>query len=134
MSSSALTKYPANVQEEVGDPCLGESLPVLTSHCPGWVCYAEKTSPQAIPYMSTVKSAQQIVGTVIKNVLLNETVKKDMESAMNTDESLLDALNSLTINDFPLDHRLSAKDRKVFVVSVQPCYDKKLEASRRVSV
>jgi iron only hydrogenase large subunit-like protein len=47
------------------------SLPMFTSHCPGWVCYAEKTSAQAIPYMSTVKSPQQIVGAIMKNLLLS---------------------------------------------------------------
>lgn len=37
----------------------GELL-VLTSACPGWVCYAEKTAPEALPFMSTVKSSQQV--------------------------------------------------------------------------
>lgn len=110
-------------------------MPLLSSHCPGWVCYAEKTSPQAIPYMSTVKSAQQIVGTVIKNILLNDHMKnnRDNNDASVMEESVLDALNRLTMNDFPLDSKLQKPGRKVFVVSVQPCYDKKLEASRRVS-
>lgn len=35
-------------------------LLVLTSECPGWVCYAEKTVPEALPSMSTVKSPQQV--------------------------------------------------------------------------
>lgn len=37
----------------------GELL-VLTSACPGWVCYAEKTAPEALPFISTVKSEQQV--------------------------------------------------------------------------
>lgn len=37
----------------------GELL-VLTSACPGWVCYAEKTAPEALPCMSSVKSPQQV--------------------------------------------------------------------------
>ena len=37
----------------------GELL-VLTSACPGWVCYAEKTAPEALPCLSTVKSQQQV--------------------------------------------------------------------------
>lgn len=37
----------------------GELL-VLTSACPGWVCYAEKTAPESLPCMSTVKSPQQV--------------------------------------------------------------------------
>ena len=80
----------------VADPCASAAhrlgLPMLVSSCPGWVCYAEKTQPQALPYMSTTKSAQQILGAVMK--------------------------------------RLVAPDRSVYVVSVQPCFDKKLEASR----
>jgi iron only hydrogenase large subunit-like protein len=69
-------------------------IPVLSSHCPGWVCYVEKSQPQAIPFLSTVKSAQQIMGTVIKHCL--------------------------------------GGVREVYFVSVQPCFDKKLEASRLV--
>lgn len=38
----------------------GELL-VLTSACPGWVCYAEKTAPEALSCMSTVKSPQQVL-------------------------------------------------------------------------
>ncbi|RYH07451.1 hypothetical protein EON65_41740, partial [archaeon] len=52
--------------EDAPTPVAHSYLPILTSHCPGLVCYVEKTSPQALPYLSTVKSAQQIVGTVIK--------------------------------------------------------------------
>lgn len=44
-------------------------LPMLASECPGWVCYAEKTTPQALPYLSTVKSPQQVLGTLVKAVL-----------------------------------------------------------------
>lgn len=42
----------------------GELL-VLTSACPGWVCYAEKTAPEALPCMSTVKSPQQVCTLVV---------------------------------------------------------------------
>jgi iron only hydrogenase large subunit-like protein len=42
-------------------------LPVLSSSCPGWVCYAEKTQGASIlPFLSTVKSPQQIMGTLLK--------------------------------------------------------------------
>ena len=34
-------------------------LPILSSECPGWVCYAEKTiGEEAFPFMSKVKSGQ----------------------------------------------------------------------------
>ncbi|XP_050307953.1 probable cytosolic Fe-S cluster assembly factor AGAP009023 [Anthonomus grandis grandis] len=42
-------------------------LPMLASSCPGWVCYAEKTHGSYIlPYISTTKSPQQIMGSLIK--------------------------------------------------------------------
>ncbi len=41
-------------------------LPMLTSSCPGWVLYVEKTHPHLIPYVSRVKSPQAIMGTLIK--------------------------------------------------------------------
>eukprot|EP01012_Entosiphon_sulcatum_P006992 TRINITY_DN13445_c0_g1_i1.p1 TRINITY_DN13445_c0_g1~~TRINITY_DN13445_c0_g1_i1.p1 ORF type:complete len:495 (-),score=60.59 TRINITY_DN13445_c0_g1_i1:982-2445(-) len=49
----------------------GESthFPILSASCPGWICYAEKTHPELLPHLSAVKSAQAILGTVIKRVL-----------------------------------------------------------------
>jgi iron only hydrogenase large subunit-like protein len=46
------------------------SLPILSSECPGWICYAEKTQGEYIlPYISAVKSPQQIQGVLIKRHL-----------------------------------------------------------------
>lgn len=73
-----------------------QRLPALASSCPGWVCYAEKSQPQALAFASTAKSAQQVLGAVVKHVL------------------------------FPS----LAPGPRPFVVCVQPCFDKKLEASR----
>lgn len=42
-------------------------IPMLASSCPGWVCYAEKTHGSYIlPYISSTKSPQQIMGSLIK--------------------------------------------------------------------
>lgn len=46
--------------------------PVISSVCPGWVLYAEKTHPYVLPYMSSVKSAQQITGCILKSVAAKE--------------------------------------------------------------
>lgn len=75
-----------------------DCLPMLSSSCPGWVCYAEKTHGQfVLPYISNTKSPQQIMGTIVK-------------------------------------HQFSKKLRKspnqMYHVTIMPCYDKKLEASR----
>jgi iron only hydrogenase large subunit-like protein len=43
------------------------NLPILTSECPGWVCYAEKTvGEEAFPFMSKIKSPQQLCGKIVK--------------------------------------------------------------------
>jgi hypothetical protein len=63
-----------------------------------------------------------------------------------SDESLVRDLQSLSVSDLNLDKpsddsrphsqrggKGSEKARRVLVVSIQPCFDKKLEASRKVS-
>ncbi|RMX42495.1 hypothetical protein pdam_00020422 [Pocillopora damicornis] len=75
-----------------------ESLPMLASACPGWVCYAEKTHGSYIlPFISTTKSPQQIMGSLIKDHYGKSMGKKPDD---------------------------------IYHVTIMPCYDKKLEASR----
>ncbi|XP_057543151.1 protein NAR1 [Amaranthus tricolor] len=46
------------------------SLPMISSACPGWICYAEKTlGSYILPYISSVKSPQQVIGSVFKRYL-----------------------------------------------------------------
>ncbi|KAJ3195019.1 hypothetical protein HK101_001347, partial [Irineochytrium annulatum] len=68
-------------------------LPMLAS----WICYAEKTYGHILPYISTTKSPQQIMGSIVKSYLGG---------------------------------RLALDPDKIYHISVMPCYDKKLEASR----
>ncbi|XP_063377752.1 probable cytosolic Fe-S cluster assembly factor GI11683 [Cydia fagiglandana] len=73
-------------------------LPMLASSCPGWVCYAEKTHGSFIlPHISTTKSPQQTMGSLVKQLLAS---------------------------------RREVSPGEVYHVTVMPCYDKKLEASR----
>ncbi|XP_068981808.1 probable cytosolic Fe-S cluster assembly factor AGAP009023 isoform X1 [Bombus flavifrons] len=73
-------------------------LPMLSSSCPGWVCYAEKTHGNFIlPYISVTKSPQQIMGSLVK---------------------------------YHLAETMDLLPEQVYHVTVMPCYDKKLEASR----
>ncbi|CAH3104849.1 unnamed protein product [Pocillopora meandrina] len=75
-----------------------ESVPMLASACPGWVCYAEKTHGSYIlPFISTTKSPQQIMGSLIKDHYGKSMGKKPDD---------------------------------IYHVTIMPCYDKKLEASR----
>ncbi|OCT61749.1 cytosolic Fe-S cluster assembly factor narfl [Xenopus laevis] len=75
-----------------------KSLPMLASACPGWICYAEKTHGSFIlPYISSTKSPQQVMGSLVKSHFAKEK---------------------------------SLKPNQIYHVTVMPCYDKKLEASR----
>ncbi|XP_042293489.1 cytosolic iron-sulfur assembly component 3 [Sceloporus undulatus] len=75
-----------------------KALPMLAAACPGWICYAEKTHGSfIIPYISTAKSPQQVMGSLVKNHFAKlQNVSPD----------------------------------QIYHVTVMPCYDKKLEASR----
>lgn len=42
--------------------------PILSTVCPGWVCYAEKTHGNLVPLLSQVKSPQQVMGSLIKTI------------------------------------------------------------------
>ncbi|KAH9047884.1 iron hydrogenase [Lactarius hengduanensis] len=44
-------------------------LPMLASACPGWVCYAEKTHGEMLPFIAATKSPQQVMGTLVKEWL-----------------------------------------------------------------
>ena len=72
--------------------------PLLSSSCPGFVCYAEKThGAWILPHLSRVKSPQQIMGTIVKEWLPT---------------------------------RLGIPPSSTYHVTMMPCSDKKLEASR----
>lgn len=72
-------------------------LPMLASACPGWICYAEKTRPEILEFISKTKSPQQVMGSLVKNWM------------------------GAQWNRLP---------DEIYHVTVMPCYDKKLEASR----
>ena len=43
------------------------NLPMLTSCCPAWYNYVKSVKPSLLPYMSTCKSPQQMMGAIINN-------------------------------------------------------------------
>lgn len=85
---------------------LSQALPVLASQCPGLVCYAEKTQPHLVPHISSVKSAQEIMGVVLKHREIATKLRQHCG--------------------------LPPPPSPVYHVAVQPCYDKKLEGARKV--
>jgi iron only hydrogenase large subunit-like protein len=99
-------QQPSSSSRHVGPAALQSNIPVLSSNCPGWVCFAEKTQPQCLPYLSAVKSAQQICGSIIKTLLFPSA--------------------SMSARD--------GTEKSIFMVSIQPCFDKKLEMSRKVRI
>eukprot|EP00485_Elphidium_margaritaceum_P024267 CAMPEP_0202712786 /NCGR_PEP_ID=MMETSP1385-20130828/45635_1 /ASSEMBLY_ACC=CAM_ASM_000861 /TAXON_ID=933848 /ORGANISM="Elphidium margaritaceum" /LENGTH=500 /DNA_ID=CAMNT_0049372939 /DNA_START=572 /DNA_END=2074 /DNA_ORIENTATION=+ len=45
------------------------TLPMFTSCCPGWINMVEKLYPQLIPHISSCKSPQGMMGSLIKNYI-----------------------------------------------------------------
>uniref|UniRef100_A0A7C4RX33 2Fe-2S iron-sulfur cluster binding domain-containing protein n=1 Tax=Fervidobacterium thailandense TaxID=1008305 RepID=A0A7C4RX33_9BACT len=50
----------------------GEKLPLFTSCCPAWVKFAEQYYPEYLPNLSTVKSPQMALGSIIKRYYSRE--------------------------------------------------------------
>lgn len=44
-----------------------ENLPMISSCCPGWIKHMEQSHPDMIDLVSTTKSPQQILGTLVKS-------------------------------------------------------------------
>ncbi|CAJ2512959.1 Uu.00g010780.m01.CDS01 [Anthostomella pinea] len=56
-------------EEVLAESTTQVAKPILTSSCPGWVCYAEKTHPHVLPHVSRIKSPQALMGTLLKTTL-----------------------------------------------------------------
>lgn len=92
------------IKKDNNDSNNNNGIPMLTSSCPGFVCYAEKTFGDfIIPFISTTKSPQQIMGTLLKRFYLHILNNNGKEM--------------FTAGD-------------IYHMAVMPCFDKKLEASR----
>lgn len=48
-----------------------QNLPMISSCCPAWVKFAEQFYPDLLPLLSTCKSPQQMMGTIIKTYFAN---------------------------------------------------------------
>ncbi|KAK4634886.1 Cytosolic Fe-S cluster assembly factor NAR1 [Fulvia fulva] len=56
----------------IGGTTEAQKKPIITSACPGWICYAEKTHPHILPHLSKLKSPQAVTGVLLKSVLANK--------------------------------------------------------------
>ncbi|PPQ98618.1 hypothetical protein CVT24_003951 [Panaeolus cyanescens] len=97
-------------------------LPMLASACPGWICYAEKAHKEMLPYISWTKSPQQVMGTIVKEYLGRKWGKRQVFVFLECLHPGL-WLTLIDLNDNRPD--------EIYHVTVMPCYDKKLEASRQ---
>ncbi|KAL3420805.1 Cytosolic Fe-S cluster assembly factor nar-1 [Phlyctema vagabunda] len=68
IESMATTDGAPKVNNE-GAATAKPTKPILTSSCPGWICYAEKTHPHVLPHLSRLKSPQALMGTLLKTTL-----------------------------------------------------------------
>nr|AHC97348.1 cytosolic Fe-S cluster assembly factor [Blastocystis sp. ATCC 50177/Nand II] len=50
-------------------PHIGANAPLITSNCPGWVCYAEKKVHTLVPFLSSVRSAPQVTAALLRRLL-----------------------------------------------------------------
>lgn len=67
MRDACLVLGAKEVTESIADKA--KPKPIITSACPGWICYAEKTHPHVLPHLSALKSPQALSGTLIKSIL-----------------------------------------------------------------
>ncbi|KAI9814471.1 MAG: Cytosolic Fe-S cluster assembly factor nar1 [Pycnora praestabilis] len=63
------TSESTRAADEEGAATTQPKKPILTSACPGWICYAEKTHPHILPHLSRLKSPQALMGTLVKTTL-----------------------------------------------------------------
>jgi len=67
MRTNVTNGYTGSIED--GAATRQPSKPILTSSCPGWICYAEKTHPHILPHLSRLKSPQALMGTLLKTTL-----------------------------------------------------------------
>lgn len=115
-------------------------LPMLASACPGWVCYAEKTHAEMLPFISRTKSPQQVMGSLVKDWMASKWHKRYAPdwSALPASITLISMISSVVISSVPLPPLFAlalpvfpCSPSQIYHVTVMPCYDKKLEASRQ---
>lgn len=93
----------------------------------GWICYAEKTHGDFIlPYISTTRSPQQMMGSLVKRFFASQQVTQ----IMVLNDVMMCSLNPNIIDNLKITVAQGVEPQRIYHVTVMPCYDKKLEASR----
>mmetsp|Transcript_52335 Transcript_52335/g.124936 ORF Transcript_52335/g.124936 Transcript_52335/m.124936 type:complete len:575 (+) Transcript_52335:71-1795(+) len=109
-------------------------LPLLTSHCPGWTCYAEKVvDPKVMPHLAPLRPPQEIQGRLVKCMLLERHNQRSFfrwwrcRNPLFAAEALWWLRSSAAVSAKPF---VALSPQDVYHVSVQPCFDRKIEAAR----
>jgi len=111
-----------------------EALPLLTSHCPGWTCYAEKVvDPVVLPHLVPIRPPQQLQGRLVKTCLLEAHNRRNLYRWWRARSPLFAAecwwwIRAVSGGAVPPPKPLLACD--LYHASVQPCFDRKIEAAR----
>ncbi|XP_054716273.1 cytosolic iron-sulfur assembly component 3-like isoform X2 [Uloborus diversus] len=94
-------------------------LPMLSSACPGWICYAEKTHGDYIlPYLSSVKSPQQIMGSLIKDYLAQQLCIRPDQIYHTTVMPCFDKKLEASRNDF-YSEKYDSRDVDCVITSIE---------------
>lgn len=108
-----------------------KTLPLIVSSCPGWVCYCEKQYPELLPHLCPVMSPQGICGSVLKRLQAGGLLS--LEAALNKPQvpvaPEVTETPSMPVAPPPV-REVDPSRRDLFHLSVQPCFDRKLEAAR----
>lgn len=74
----------------------GDSLPMFTSCCPGWVKYIEQNRPNVLNHVSTCKSPHEMEGAVIKTYYAQKT-------GLNPEDMFVVSIMPCTVKKFESD-------------------------------
>ncbi len=104
-------------------------LPMLASSCPGFVCYVEKTTPNVIANLCTVKSPMAIAGSIFKHNLLLPSASSSNNNN-NVNVLIHEKQNNMNKKQGGKEEN-DKGDMNTYHVAIMPCHDKKLEAERK---
>lgn len=113
------------------------SLPLIVSACPGWVCYCEKQYPELLPHLCHIMSAQGIAGSIVKRLQALGALSIEARSSHPTLFGVPQESSGVVSTPPPPGSivpppppPIDETRTDVFHLSVQPCFDRKLEAAR----
>ena len=85
----------------------GSGIGIISTECPGWVCYAEKKIGKiSFEHMSNIKSPHELSAIIIKALF----------------EKFFNYINNSTNNN-----KTYSIDKNLYICSIMSCFDKKIE-------